>query len=126
MFRLIIKRFTVYVLSFCLLSIGFVNATQAGIIGTQTLIESEQTQRQQARIEAFMARDSVRDQMLALGVDSNEVRERLAALTPGELQVLDEQIDTLPAGGILAVIGVVFIVLIILELTGVIDIFKKT
>jgi hypothetical protein len=35
--------------------------------------------------------------------------------------------DTLPAGGdgFIAVIGILFIVLIILEWTGVIDIFKK-
>lgn len=37
------------------------------------------------------------------------------------------QVDRLPAGGsALAVIGVVFVVLLILELVGVIDIFKKT
>ena len=125
MFRLFIKRFIVLVLSCSLLSSGFVSVAQAGIIGTQTLINSEQAQLQQARIEAFMTRDSVRDQMLALGVDPGEVRERLAALTPDELRMLDDQIDTLPAGGILAVIGVVFVVLLILEITGVIDIFKK-
>jgi uncharacterized membrane protein (Fun14 family) len=35
--------------------------------------------------------------------------------------------DQMPAGGdALAVIGIVFLVLIILELVGVIDIFKKT
>ena len=35
--------------------------------------------------------------------------------------------NTLPAGGdgFLAVLGIVFLVLLILELTGVIDIFKK-
>lgn len=126
MFRQFSKRTMVYVLSFSLLCTGFVSATQAGIIGTQAMIASELSEPQQARIEAFMRQDSVREQMLALGVDPGEVSARLAALTPGELQMLDEQIDTLPAGGILALIGAVFVILIILELTGVIDIFKKT
>jgi uncharacterized membrane protein (Fun14 family) len=40
---------------------------------------------------------------------------------------LAERMDTLPAGGdALAIIGIVFLVLIILEVVGVIDIFKKT
>jgi hypothetical protein len=35
--------------------------------------------------------------------------------------------DQMPAGGdLLAVIGIVFVILLILELVGVIDIFKKT
>jgi uncharacterized membrane protein (Fun14 family) len=40
---------------------------------------------------------------------------------------LSSQIESLPAGGdsVLVLIGAVFVVLLILELTGVIDIFKK-
>jgi uncharacterized membrane protein (Fun14 family) len=41
--------------------------------------------------------------------------------------MLADGLDEAPAGGdALAVIGIVFLVLLILELTGVIDIFKKT
>jgi hypothetical protein len=98
------------------------------MIGTQTLIEAEQSRDSLARdrVERFISRDDVREQMVALGADPREVQERLAALTDEELRLLDENIETLPAGGILVVIGVVFVVLIILELTGVIDIFKTT
>ena len=63
--------------------------------------------------------------MVALGVDPLDAQARVAALTDSELQTLDRQIGELPAGGdVLAVIGVVFIVLLILELVGVINIFK--
>ena len=40
------------------------------------------------------------------------------------MRQLNQNIDTLPAGGLLAVLGVVFVVLIILELTGVINVFN--
>ena len=52
----------------------------------------------------------------------DNVREAIEA----HCELLAERMGELPAGGdALAVIGVVFLVLIILELVGVIDIFKK-
>jgi hypothetical protein len=64
--------------------------------------------------------------MVSLGVDPAEVNGRLAALTDAEIAVLAQKLDQLPAGGdALAVLGIVFLVLLVLELTGTIDIFKK-
>jgi hypothetical protein len=66
--------------------------------------------------------------MIDMGVDPAQALLRVSSLSDQELAQLDEQIDTLPAGGdsVLAIIGIVFIVLLILELTGVINIFNKT
>ena len=62
----------------------------------------------------------------ALGVAPEQVEARVAALTDAELRTLAGQMADLPAGGdALAVIGIVFLVLLILEAVGVIDIFKK-
>jgi hypothetical protein len=51
------------------------------------------------------------------------------ALSARELNLLAQHIDELPAGagaeGVLAVIGVVFIVLLILELVGVTNVFSR-
>ena len=68
----------------------------------------------------------MREQFVALGVDPAQVESRVAALTDSELRTLAGQIADMPAGGdALAVIGIVFLVLLILEAVGVIDIFKK-
>ena len=123
--RIFAKQIMVWILSFSLLGTSLPSITYAGMIGTQTLIESQQGDDPRARVEEFISRDSVRDQIVALGADPEEVRDRLAALTGDELRLLEQNLDTMPAGGIFAVIGIVFVVLIILELTGVIDIFKK-
>jgi len=123
--RIFAKQIMVWILSFSLLGTSLPSITYAGMIGTQTLIETQQGDDPRARVEEFIARDSVRDQIVALGADPAEVRDRLAALTGDELRLLEQNLDTMPAGGIFAVIGIVFVVLIILELTGVIDIFKK-
>jgi hypothetical protein len=77
-------------------------------------------------VNAALARDQVREQLVALGVDPAQVESRVAALTDGELRALADKVADAPAGGdALAVIGIVFIVLLILEAVGVIDIFKK-
>jgi hypothetical protein len=123
--RIFAKRIIVWVMSFSLLGTSLPSISFAGIIGTQTLIETQQRDNTRARIEEFISRDHVRDQMIALGADPSEVRDRIAALTGDELRMLEQNIDTMPAGGILALIGVVFVVLLILEVTGVVDIFKK-
>jgi hypothetical protein len=78
-------------------------------------------------LREWLATDAVRNQLLELGVAPEAVDARIAALTPDEQRALAERLGELPAGGdVLAVIGVVFLVLLILELVGVIDIFKKT
>ena len=126
MHRIFAKRLIVWILSFSLLGTSLPSITYAGMIGTQMLIETRQTDTTRARVEEFISRDSVQDQMVALGVAPTEVRDRLAALTGDELRLLEQNLETMPAAGdALAVIGIVFIVLLILELTGVIDIFKK-
>ncbi len=115
----------------CLLSLSLLgtclpSVSYGSIMSTQTLIEAQQSREDsdRDRVEKFIARENVRDQMIALGADPTEVQDRLGALTEEELRLLNENIDTLPAGGLLAVLGVVFVVLIILELTGVTNIFN--
>lgn len=79
-----------------------------------------------ARVQQVLDRDDVRAALEARGVSPADAAARVAALSDAELAGLADQLDTLPAGGdLLAVVGIVFVVLLILELTGVIDIFKK-
>jgi Family of unknown function (DUF6627) len=99
---------------------------QAGVIGTLQAAEAQHRAADLATVSSALARDQVRAQLGAMGVDAVQVESRLAALTDGELRQLAGQIESLPAGAdALAVIGIVFLVLLILELVGVIDIFKK-
>lgn len=77
-------------------------------------------------IQVFLSKETVSQQLVQLGVSPELAMARVAALTPAERQLLEQKITDLPAGaGAVEVIGIVFIVLLILELIGVIDIFKK-
>lgn len=119
------QRIVVALLVLSMSLLGMPTLSMAAPIGTETLIELDQRDELLSGIQAHLARDEVRAEFLARGVSPAEVDERVAALSTEELHQLRQQIDELPAGGILAVIGVVFVVLLILELVGVTNVFTK-
>lgn len=99
---------------------------QAGMIGTESLVAAQSRNADANRVHAFMAREDVQAQLQAWGVAPAMATERVASLSDAELRELALNIESQPAGaGAIAVIGVVFLVLLILELVGVIDVFKK-
>ena len=107
--------------------LGFSQAASAGVVTTQQYLQLESSKANADELRAWLATDAVREQLVKLGVAPDAVDARIAALTPDEQQQLRDRLGELPAGGdVLAVVGIVFIVLLILELVGVIDIFKKT
>ena len=98
---------------------------QAVVIDTQHVL-SNQHGSARADIDGFLARADVQDQLVALGVDIDDARLRIAALTDQELRQLQQNINDLPAGSnALAVLGAVFLVLLVLELVGVTNVFSK-
>ena len=120
------KTTLVQLLVLSLVSLGSPAMAKPSIISTLSAIESQSRNESLATINAALTREEVRTEMTALGVDAAQIDARLAALTDSELRSMAERISTLPAGGdALAVIGVVFLVLLILEAVGVLDIFKK-
>jgi hypothetical protein len=126
MTRKSLQRGCAIAISLSLLNLGSPVVALAGIIDTQTVIEASQRDADLTTIRAGLDRTDVRRQFTALGVDPAVVDTRLASLTDTEIAQLADQMEQMPAGGdILAVIGIVFVVLVILELVGVIDIFKK-
>lgn len=105
---------------------GLAQSAHAGMIDTRAAIDAGQREHSIARVQATLAREDVRDAFLRLGVAPAEVDQRLAALTDAELARIEREIDAMPAGGgALAVVGVVFLVLLLLELVGVLDVFKR-
>jgi hypothetical protein len=120
------KRSVVFALCLAILNLGSPMVANAAMIGTLQAVESASRAQDLATVNAALARDEVRQQFTALGVDPAEIESRVAALTDSELSTLARQMNEMPAGAdALAVIGIVFIVLLILEMVGVIDIFKK-
>jgi len=98
----------------------------AGVIGTEQYLATLDRERALERIDAVLAREEVRERLEQLGVDPADAVARAAALSDAELFALAENLEEMPAGGsLLGVLGVVFVVLLVLELVGVTNIFTK-
>jgi hypothetical protein len=119
------RNCAVSVVSVAVLNMGMVSAASAAIVDTSAIVVTDRATDLDA-IHARMERAEVRAQMEKLGVDAAAVRERIAALSDHEVRQLAADMRNAPAGGdALALVGAVFVILLILELVGVIDIFKK-
>lgn len=119
-------RFVVYVVCLAMLNLGSPLVARAELVTTLQAVEASTRTQDLAAVNATLAREEVRAQFEALGVEPVQIESRIASLTDAELRTLAGQMADLPAGAdALAVIGILFLVLLILEAVGVIDIFKK-
>jgi hypothetical protein len=119
------RQCAVGVLSVTLVNMGMVSAASAAIVQTSDIVATDRAADLGA-IRARLDRTEVRAQMEKMGVDASAVDQRIAALSDQELHQLAVDMRNAPAGGdALALIGAVFVILLILELVGVIDVFKK-
>jgi hypothetical protein len=121
------KRVVVLLMVFQLLGASVPQMVHAALVSTQQVLDSQENNERLERIDRVLVRDEVRKQFVALGVDPNEVRQRVAALTDAELVRLEAGVGDMPAGGdsVLAVLGIILVVLLVLELVGVTNVFTK-
>lgn len=98
----------------------------AAVVDTAIVIDAQQRAQSLATVNAALDRADVQQKLSSLGVDPAQAKARAAAMTDAELAQLSQRLEQLPAGGdVLAIVGLVFVVLLVLEYTGAIDIFKK-
>ncbi len=104
-----------------LFSLACVQApVQAAMVSTQSLAGAEQRQ----AISETLLREDVRHELVRMGVDPADVEARIAALSPGELNRIQGQLDKLPAGGsALGTVALLLLILMLLDIAGVTDIF---
>ena len=107
---------------------GPIDAARAALITTEQAVAGDLAGSDRGRVAAFLARDDVRAQMVAFGVDPSEAAQRVAGLSDAEVQRIVGHLDRLPAGqsAVAAVLGValfIFLVLLITDLLGLTDVF---
>ena len=122
---MLFRKTVAIIVTGCFLSMSLSTGATAGVIGAQQYLQAADRQVLLDRIDSTLQRDDVQKNLVASGVDPAQAMARVHALNDQELQQMTNQFDEMPAGGILGLIGAVFVVLLILELTGVIDIFKR-
>jgi hypothetical protein len=117
------KKFCSLVLAGALLG-AQIAPVQAGMVGTAQVLAAEQGRLDRDELVSLLEREDLQRQLSALGVDVQDAKVRVAALTDAEVARINQRLTELPAGGnALGVVLFIFIVLIITDALGVTDIF---
>jgi hypothetical protein len=93
---------------------------QAAMVSTDQVANRSDPQRD--RVISFLDRSDVRKVLEQQGVDPNEAKARVAAMTDDEVTRINGKLDQMPAGG--DVIGVLFLVFVILLVTDILGLTK--
>ena len=108
-------------LSLIVLPIG---PAQAAMIGNGQIINEVQSELNRSEILQILDREEARQQLLAMDVSPETVKQRVAHMTDAEVAQLNQHLADLPAGGdIWGVLLILFIVFVITDMLGATDIF---
>ena len=117
----------VFALVLTLNLVGISAPAQAALIGTDVLAAASARQASEQKVAAALARDDVSKALQKMGVNPDEARQRVAALSDAELASLSDKVDRLPAGGdFFGTVGLIFIILLITDLLGLTKVFPFT
>lgn len=120
-----IHKLAVVLLLVSISMVSSITPARSAVISTETML-NQQAYSTQNELRSILARDDVRTALVRMGVDPDYADHRIAALTDSELSVIQHHMGELPAGSsALAVLGAVFLVLLVLELVGVTNVFSK-
>ena len=97
---------------------------QAAMVGTDSVVQQQQSQFDREQLVQLLDRSEVQQQLVAMGVDVDDAKQRVAQMTDDEVQQLNAQLGELPAGGdVLGIAFLVFLVFVITDIMGATDIF---
>jgi len=104
---------------FLIVSMGMlsIQAANAGMIGTDRLAVVAGAQVERSTVNSFVTRGDIATQLSAMGVDSQNTLDRVAAMTDAEVASLADKLNSVPAGAdasgvlvLLILIGVLYLV----------------
>ncbi len=94
-----LRRFVAVLAAVSMAVCGQFHTAAAAVIGTDAVVQLADRAQAVSRIEAQLARDDVRQALIRFGVDPNEAKARVSALSDAEIAQLDRELAKLPAGG---------------------------
>jgi hypothetical protein len=124
-----VKRFLTAFLAVSILFTGSIQTVQAAMITTEQVAGSAFSAAgndDRSRIVAALSREEVQTALVARGIDPAQAQGRVAAMTDEEASVVASQLDTAPAGGIIGVIVLIFLVLLLTDILGFTKVYPFT
>ncbi|MGE5546385.1 MAG: PA2779 family protein [Solirubrobacterales bacterium] len=107
------------------------STTYAALVSTDAVVAQAAPSAERGRVDEFLARQDVQAQMRTLGVSPDEARARVATLSDEEVHRIAGRINDMPAGGdalgvIVGAVVLIFIILLITDVTGLTKVFPWT
>jgi hypothetical protein len=123
-----LKKIFVHTLITAFVTLGFTQSVNAAIISTEQVVTAAAAQQNRAKIAATFERADVQAELQKMGINTEDARARVAALTDAETASIAHKIDTLPAGGdgILGTIVFIFVLLLVTDILGLTKVFPFT
>mgnify|MGYP003631257267 FL=1 len=109
-------------ISALLLTISLGTAS-AGVYTSNDVLNQAQYQFSKQQVLTMVDSQDVLAQLEQLGVSPIDAKNRINNMTQGELNSLNEQMNNMPAGGIVGAIVTVLAVVALLDLFGVTDVY---
>lgn len=99
-------------------------AAQASMLGTAEVIQQQHQQVEREQLLSMLDDQAVQDKLVSMGVDREQVEQRINSLTPAELAEFNQQLSEAPAGaGVVGVIVLFLVIFIITDMLCATDIF---
>ncbi len=124
-----VKPVGIFMAVFMFMLSGPFQSAMAAMVGTEAVVDTERARDARNYLQSLLAREDVQSMLVSQGIDPQEAKDRLDSLTDEEATRVAEQLQELPAGGngfftlLLIVAFLVFLILLITDITGYTDIF---
>lgn len=116
------KKFITLTFTALLLTITMGTAS-AGVYSSGDVLQTQHQDYKKQQIIGMIDSADVQQQLVALGVSSQDAKTRIASMTDSELNSLNEQMNDMPAGGIVGTIVTVLVVIAVLDVLGITDVY---
>ena len=101
----------------------YANYAQSSPISTQSLINSHGQSYSRTDFQTALASEELKRQLEEMGVDTEQLNDRIASLTPDEIIKLNTELEQQPAGGIVSTLATVFVVLVVTDMMCATNVF---
>ncbi len=99
------------------------SVSYAGMISTDAVIDQNRQSYDKQELLTLLQSQELKEQLQQQGVTAEMVEQRIASMTPAEIEALNLQLEDAPAGGIIGALVTIFVVLVITDLLCATDVF---
>ena len=98
---------------------------QAAMIGSAEIIAEQKQQVDRQQLLTMLENEDVQKKLVSMGVEQDQVEQRINSLTPAELAQFNQQLDQAPAGaGVVGIIVLFLVIFIVTDLLCATNIFN--